>query len=165
MPAPLNGRNGVMVSCYPQVNARQMHLRKCGARHVVLSKSVVSDTMKSIDLAAGNTTASDPTSRWRRKESSSDVRLPKRTPSNLRDYLCTYHASLPRCGAVIDVVCARSAVIKRLAELTDAAYGLGLSGKPIGSSARTYRQEHTLNKCGHEDRPRDAVPARNLNQL
>ena len=32
-------------------------------------------------------------------------------------------------------------MIKRLAEVTDAAYGLGLSGKLIGSSARTYRQD------------------------
>jgi hypothetical protein len=87
-----------MVSCYPQVNARQMHLRKCGARHLVLSKSVVSDTMKSIDLVAGNTTASDPTSRWRRKESSSDVRLPKRTLSNLR-IICAH--SMPPCRVVV----------------------------------------------------------------
>jgi hypothetical protein len=69
-----------------------MHPRKCVARRVVPSKSVVSDTMKSIDLVAGNTTASGPTSRWRRKENSSDlgsVQLPKRTLNNLRDYLCT----------------------------------------------------------------------------
>jgi len=48
-------------------------------------------------------------------------------------------------------------VIKRLAELTDAAYGLGLSGKLIGSSARTYRRDslarwridpHTLRTYG-----------------
>ena len=63
--------------------------------------------------------------------------------------------------------------MKRLAELTDAADGLGLSGKLIGSSARTYRYDslarwridaHTLINvalgssagCG---------AARNLNQL
>jgi hypothetical protein len=48
-------------------------------------------------------------------------------------------------------------VIKRLAEVPDAAYGLGLSGKLIGSSARTYRRDslarwwidpHTLRTYG-----------------
>jgi hypothetical protein len=47
MPAPPNGRNGVMVSCYPWVQGMQEASAKREARHVPLSDTLV--TMKFID--------------------------------------------------------------------------------------------------------------------
>jgi hypothetical protein len=58
MLAPPNGRNGVMVSCYPRVNACKRRSRWHGACHVLLRNSVVADRMKFIDSLVANTTTS-----------------------------------------------------------------------------------------------------------
>jgi hypothetical protein len=58
MLAPPNGSNGVMVSCYPRVNACKRRSRWHGACHVLLRNSVVADTMKFIDALVANTTTS-----------------------------------------------------------------------------------------------------------
>jgi hypothetical protein len=52
MPAPPNGRNGVMVSCYPRINAYRMRPRRCGVRHLP-ERSAVADSMKFIDSLVG----------------------------------------------------------------------------------------------------------------
>ncbi len=77
---------------------------------MVLSKSVASDATKSIELVG-----KCPTSR----QCPIAKENPKQYPGSSVHIACLS----PRCG-VIDVACARSTVIKRLAELTDAAYGL-----------------------------------------
>ena len=53
MPAPPNGRNGVMVFCYPWVQGMQEAPAKREERHVPLSDTLV--TMKFIDTLVANT--------------------------------------------------------------------------------------------------------------
>jgi hypothetical protein len=53
MPAPPNGRNGVMVFCYPWVQGMQEAPAKREERHVPLSDTLV--TMKIIDTLVANT--------------------------------------------------------------------------------------------------------------